>query len=272
MGSRAWLFGASTGMLLGLSACPVTDDYYIEASHVLGAAGETLTSETTLATGGAGAGRSGAGSGGVDLVTAGAGATGGTDVPQGGAPDATTGAGGASACVLSTERCNGHDDDCDELIDELSCNSTVNGTFGCYGFVIAGALDHGYMLCTGTRTYADAQEACAAQNMRLAWLETAAENTEVSKKVAALSMDAEVGIGATDAAKEDEWFWDGGRQFWHGNENGQPVSGLYNAWTEGTPNDENTGEDCAVLLSASATWGDRSCTAKYAYLCEEVTR
>lgn len=271
MPSRAWLFGGSASLLLGLSGCPVTDDYYIEASHVLDAAGESPTSQTTLAVGGSPAGGIGPGSGGAEAPTAGTagmfGTAGMAEMPQGGAPDGT---GGAAACVLSTERCNGHDDDCDDLVDELSCNSMVNGTVGCYGFVLPGAPTHGYMLCTGTKTFTNAQDACAAQNMRLAWLETAAENGEVSKTVAALSMDAEVSFGATDVTDEGEWFWDGGEQFWNGDENGRPVDGLYNAWTDGTPNDENGGEDCAVLLSDSATWGDRSCAAKYAYLCEEV--
>jgi hypothetical protein len=45
---------------------------------------------------------------------------------------------------------------------------------------------------------------------------------------------------------------------------------LFNAWASGTPNDENNDEDCAVLTSATSTWGDRSCSAKYAYLCEEI--
>lgn len=267
MSWRAWLFWASLPLLAGLSGCPVTDDYYIESSHVQDAAGAPLTGETTLPEGGSQAGR--AGSGGVEAAVAGS--AGSAELAQGGAPDVSSGAGGAATCVLSTERCNGHDDDCDELVDELACGSTVNGTVGCYGFVIAGAPTHGYMLCTGTRTYANAQEACAAQNMRLAWLETAAENSEVSKKVGALSMDAEVSFGATDLAKESQWFWDGGAQFWDGNESGKPVGGRYSAWTDGTPNDENNNEDCAVLLSASATWGDRACAAKYAYLCEEIT-
>lgn len=274
MRSRAWLFGLSASLLLGLSGCPVTDDYYLEASQVPGAAGES-PSATTLAAGGSQAGRSNAGSGGVEATKAGTagmpGGAGTAELPQGGASDVMNGAGGAAACVLSTERCNGHDDDCDDLVDELSCNSMSNGTVGCYGFVLSSAVTHGYMLCTGTKTYVNAQDACAAQNMRLAWLETAAENREVSKTVAALSQDAEVSFGATDVAREGEWFWDGGEQFWDGDENGRAVDGLYNAWTDGTPNDENDGEDCSVLLSASATWGDRSCTAKYAYLCEEVT-
>ena len=262
--SRVGVLGVLPLLVLGVSGCPVTDDYYIEPAHFMGVAGEQLTGQTTLATGGSAAGyggsadsSAGSGSGGLDVVRAGAAA-----IAEGGA--------GGAACVPSTERCNGHDDDCDELIDELACNSAMSSTVDCSGFVLPDAPAHGYMLCTGTMDYAHAQEACAAQNMRLAWLETSAENSAVSKKVAALSNDAEVSFGATDSSKEGKWFWDGGRQFWDGDENGQPVAGTFNAWTSGTPNDENNDEDCAVLMSAMAAWGDRSCSAKYPYLCEEI--
>ena len=269
--SRLWL--APLGLLLvaGVSGCPVTDDYYLESSHVDGASGETGTGQTMLAGGGS------AGAGGK--ASAGTTSTGGTNTnaagtdnaPAGGAPDLpSAGSSSTGACTPATERCNGHDDDCDDVVDELACNSMSAGTIGCSGFVLPNDLNHGYMLCSGTKDYENAAAACAAQNMRLAWLETAAENTAVSKKVAALSNDAEVSFGATDGEREGEWVWDGGAQFWEGDENGDPVDDLFNAWTAGTPNDENQNEDCAVLLSASAVWGDRSCNAKYAYLCEEM--
>lgn len=265
MASRTWLLAVLPILLVGVGGCPVTDDYYIESSAVVGGAGATLSDHTTLVAGsssaGSGVGAAGRGGSGTG--------SGGTTELAGGAPDGVGGA-GAPACVPSTERCNGHDDDCDELIDELACNSMVNSTVGCSGFVLPDEPSHGYMLCIGTKDYSHAQEACAAQNMRLAWLETEAENTAVSKKVAALSKDAEVSFGANDLDNEGHWEWDGGRQFWNGDENGQPVDGLFSAWTEGTPNDENNDEDCAVLMSATASWGDRSCTAKYAYLCEEI--
>ena len=277
MASRTWLPGTSLLLLVGLSGCPVTDDYYIESSKVMGDSGSQGMGETTLTSGGSKAGSGGAPSAGASAgggatagtsAGAGAGAVGGSGVPEGGSPEIPSG--GAPACVATTERCNGHDDDCDELLDELACNSMMNGTIGCSGFVLPDAPNHGYMLCTGTRDYAQAQEACAAQNMQLAWLETAAENSAVSKKVSALSNDAEVIFGANDIDNESEWFWEDGPQFWSGEENGEPVGGLFNAWAQGTPNDENNNEDCAVLLSASATWGDRSCSAKYSYLCEEI--
>ena len=268
---RLWL--APFGLLLvtGVSGCPVTDDYYLESSQVDGASGETGTGQTTLASGGSAAAGGKASAGGTSAGGFGAANAGTGNAPEGGAPDESTGGANATGtCMAATERCNGHDDDCDDVIDELACNSMSAGTIGCSGFVLPDDPSHGYMLCNGIKDYEHAGAACAAQNMRLAWLETAAENTAVSKKVAALSNDAEVTFGATDAAKEDEWFWDGGVQFWKGNENGQPVGNLFNAWADGTPNDENQNEDCAVLMSATAVWGDRSCSVKYAYLCEEM--
>ena len=257
MASRACLTATGLMAVIGLSGCPVTDDYYIDTSRVIGASGSPGMGDPVLTTGGS---QSKAGGG---NASAGVGVSvGGSDVAQAGA--------GAGACSATIERCNGHDDDCDELVDELACNSNLNGTIGCSGFVLPERAHHGYMLCTGTKAHDGAQAACAAQNMRLAWLETAAENTAIAKKVAALSKDAEVSFGANDAENEGAWFWDAGVQFWSGDESGRPVAGLFNAWIDGTPNDENNDEDCAVLLSASAGWGDRSCTAKYSYLCEEV--
>ncbi|HYQ17573.1 MAG TPA: C-type lectin domain-containing protein, partial [Polyangiaceae bacterium] len=186
-------------------------------------------------------------------------------MPAGGKKPAMT------VCMPATERCNGHDDNCNDVVDEQACNSRANNTTGCAGFVTPSRPDHGYMLCTTTpKDYVEAQAACEQQSMRLAWLESEAENTEVSTKVHALT-DDEVSFGATDAAVEGDWLWDGagGFQFWKGDENGEPVGGAFNKWAPGTPNDDNGGEDCAVLNAANGFWGDRACSIQYAYLCEE---
>jgi hypothetical protein len=273
-------------LALALSGCPVTDDYFIDANAGLGGsggeAGTDLASiggkEAPAQGGSATAGSSNtAGTG----AAAGANNAGGEAPGMGGAPDAPVG--GAApcgfgtampcplACVPKTERCNGHDDNCNDVIDEQACNSFQNGTTGCSGFVLSNRPTHGYMLCSGAmRDYGQAQQACAAQGMRLAWLESADENSQVSTKVNAIAKDAEVYIGANDIANEGKWFWDGGAQFWDGNQNGKAVNGGYNAWTDGTPNNDNNNEDCAVLISGSAEWGDRGCSIKFAYLCEEA--
>jgi len=270
--ARLWV--ALLPLLVG--GCPVTDDYFIDearggssGSATSGAAGASvLPGGGTSENGGAASGGSSAEAGNDTSAAGEAPATGGTPGATGGAPNAN--------CSPTTERCNGHDDDCDEVVDEQACNSMPVGTMGCFGFVIGDRLDHGYMLCSGvTRDYARAQEACRAQGMRLAWLESDDENEAVSAKVSAIEQGVEAWIGATDQETEGSWGWDGqgGMLFWGGNEYGNPVGDAYVAWAEKTPNNSEEmspeGEDCAVLMSSIVAWGDRSCMIKYAYLCEE---
>jgi hypothetical protein len=239
-------------LVLVLSGCPITDDYFIDAHAGLGgSSGEAGSEATTAGTdakpeGGSDVGGSSAiaGSGAV-AETGGVDATGGSEPvgDLGGSPDMPSGGSAGSAGSAGSE--------------------------GCTGFALAGRPDHDYLLCTGTpRDYQRAQEACMAQDMRLAWLESSTENEEVSSKVDAISQEVEVLIGANDIANEGKWFWDGGAQFWEGTNYGKPVSGRFSAWAQGTPNNGNGNEDCGVLSSGTATWGDRNCTGKYAYLCE----
>lgn len=235
-----WL---ALGLLpLSVGGCPLTDDYFIDAGR-----GGSASND----------------SGGGEMPSVAGAASG-----LGGAPSA--------ACSPVAERCNGRDDDCDEMIDEQACESMPAGLVGCSGFVIEGRPDHGYMVCAGmTRDYARAQEACGAQGMRLAWLESAEENSAVSAKVGSIAAGLEPWIGATDRETEGSWGWDGegGVSFWGGSDLGKPVGNAFVAWAEGTPNNGAEagpqGEDCAVLSSATAKWGDRACTLRYPYLCEE---
>jgi hypothetical protein len=249
----------------------VTDKYFIDTGPVLPSAGDGSAGGS--ASGAETAGGSGAtaqgGSNSQEAGAAGAGA-----LAQGGT-ESQVGEGGAGAspnsCTPGTERCNGHDDNCNDVVDEQACNSRDNGTTGCVGFVISAQPDHGYMLCMDSpQGYSEAQLACEQQSMRLAWLESDGENTDVSAKVKALTSD-EAWIGASDAEAEGVWVWDGadGVQFWMGNEDGQTVDDAFEAWMSGTPNDDNGGEDCAVLNATTGLWGDRSCSTRYAYLCEE---
>jgi hypothetical protein len=271
MPAQVRLFGGGALLALFVSGCPITDDYYIDTSRALSGGGDQAVAGTPSsggsvidAGGSSPGGSAGRGSGGV---------AGSLDMPAGGAVEVgEAGADGAAGagCVPRTERCNGHDDNCDDIVDELACNSTINGTTGCSGFVVASRPDHGYMLCTTSRKdWTHASDACTAQDMRLAWLDSAAENSEVSKKLDALSSETEVLFGATDAANEGVWRWFGGAQFWQGDENGESVGGLFNNWAAGTPNNDNNGEDCVVLNPMTGFWGDRVCSATYAYVCEE---
>jgi hypothetical protein len=282
--SRVPLLGGGVLLVLGVSGCPVTDDYYIDAGHGVASgsggdvaeAGGTLSGSVTAAAtqGGSAQGSSTSSAGGP------AGATGGiADTLLAGAPAAGQAGDGAAGmasapCVPTTERCNGHDDDCDDFIDELACNTNTNGTTGCAGFTVAVDPNHGYMLCTGVaKDFTHAKDACAGQEMRLAWLESAAENTAVAAAVKKLTSGIDILFGATDQAREGDWLWDGagGFQFWKGAETGAPVGGHFNNWAEGPPNNDNGGEDCVVFNSTTAYWGDRTCVANYAYVCEDVS-
>ena len=276
MQRRARYFALVVGLLLGVSGCPMTDDYYLlsaDAPSIHGGessqAGSSVEGGASARAGSAGNGaQPGSSNGGG---TPGDGASGGSR-DAGGAPDAgqagapMTGEGGAppEPCVPTTERCNGHDDDCDESIDEFACLSN------CSGFVLASDPSHGYMLCNGARKagYDNAKEACEQQDMRLAWLTSARENADVVQRLNNLGSDAEVLFGATDQGNEGDWIWAGGQQFWEGDDSGTPVGGLYNNWTDGTPNNSNN-EDCALVIIATGKWGDRSCGATYPYLCEQ---
>ena len=277
--TRIRTLGAGVFIVLGLSGCPVTDNYFIEpVQSAVGGAGDTSlagTSPGAANTGGSDAlpegGTAQSGSG----AQAGSGGSGGgTTAGEAsfGVAGADTAAGGAAGCVTSTERCNGHDDDCDDLVDELICNSSANNTTGCTGFTLSPESDHGYMLCTNApKDWTHAQNICAGQDMRLAWLESSEENAAVAATIKKLTSD-DILFGATDQGREGDWIWsgNGGFQFWRGNASGGAAAGAFNAWTFNTPNDANSGEDCAVLNPSTAEWGDRSCNATYAFVCEEL--
>jgi hypothetical protein len=150
------------------------------------------------------------------------------------------------------------------VVDEFACKSD------CSGFVLPGDPDHGYMFCTAGRkaSWTDAKKACEDQDMHLAWLDSAAENQALAQKLDDLGSDAEIMFGATDQGNEGDWLWVGGDQFWDGDEKGKPVAGRYSNWAVGTPNNSNN-EDCALIITDSGMWGDRTCNATYPYVCEQ---
>jgi hypothetical protein len=278
MQQRARYSAAVVCLLLGVSGCPVTDDYYLLSADAAGGGGSSQagssaeggSSSRAGSNSGAGQAAQAASSNGGNAAAGGVASSG--SAAAGASPDPSqagmpmTGEGGAPAepCVPTTERCNGHDDDCDESIDEFVCLSN------CSGFVLASDPDHGYMFCNAARKadYDNAKQACEDQDMRLAWLTSSQENAAVVQRLDSLGSDAEVLFGATDQGNEGDWIWAGGQQFWEGDDHGQPVGGLYSNWLAGTPNNSSN-EDCALVIIASGKWGDRSCDATYPYLCEQ---
>jgi hypothetical protein len=168
--------------------------------------------------------------------------------------------------VARAERCNGHDDNCDDVVDEAACDSAL----GCTGFALGLDRGHGYMFCSGHKNWMQAQSACAAQDMRLAALETSTEGGEFAQALKALTSD-EAWFGANDQDVEGEWVWDGGGQFWQGNQAGSRVGAAFVAWANASPDDSNNSEDCAIINPITGLWADRSCAGNHAYVCEDTT-
>lgn len=255
-------------LMVGLSGCPLTDDYYLLSAEESNGRGGAKGGDGNQAGGSSGTSHGGqaplAGSAGDMAVAAGGAGDAGGAPETGVAGQSAEGGASPDPCMPTTERCNGHDDDCDELVDEFVCPSS------CSGFVLAADPSHGYMFCTGARRadWSDAKQACEDEDMRLAWLDSSTENAAVVAKLDDLGSDAEILFGATDQGSEGDWLWVGGEQFWEGDEKGLPVAGRYSNWASGTPNNSSN-EDCALVNAMTGTWGDRSCSSTYPYVCEQ---
>jgi hypothetical protein len=87
------------------------------------------------------------------------------------------------------------------------------------------------------------------------------ENSFVTSRIGASVRN--VWIGATDETEEDAWVWkdgpEAGQQFWSGEDDGSAVSGRFNAWASGEPNDSSN-EDYAVTNwnTGNGLWNDLS--------------
>jgi hypothetical protein len=280
------------GVVIGFACSPPNgEDLYAPLGGSGGAPGFSGAAGTAGTAGSAGSAGIGGAAGSAGAAGLGGGGLGGGAGQGGGAgasgaggqrpADAGVADSGQSDCVPSAEVCNGLDDDCDTIVDPPGTCSD-----GCQAFVIDA---RSYMFCTEAVAQGVARQRCADAEMNLTWIETPEENDALVLALAGLGVATGddgllVQIGASDSDEEQAWFWventvvvAGGFQFWQGagaDDGGEPVDGAYQNWGDGEPNDDNDGEDCAVLSVLGdanrdpGQWDDRSCDTGAAFVCE----
>ncbi len=263
-----------------------------------GRAGAGGSASESPAVGGAGGG-SGAvaneGQGGSGFVPSGAGggAGAGVDVladaavPDPAVPDPagldaglSSDAASPSPCSAIADVCDGLDNNCDSIIDPAGACAV-----GCVGFALLG---RGYMFCSDALARSPALARCQAEGLRLAWIETPAENAALVSAIEQANVPSPAGnpelltqIGGSDANAEGQWFWIGnalvsrGVQFWVGAAAGDGFPGVYQNWSGPEPNDSGGDEDCAAIsvlgsdTRAAGQWDDRSCDVTLPFVCEQ---
>ncbi|MBM3723432.1 MAG: hypothetical protein FJW50_03760, partial [Actinobacteria bacterium] len=106
----------------------------------------------------------------------------------------------------------------------------------------------------------------------LAMITSEAENNFIKGETTATN----IWIGATDAATEGTWIWDGATGANKPTVTGSNAgsSAAFQSWASGEPNDYNHNEDCAVTNwgGLNGNWNDLPCGNAYAYLIEYGSR
>jgi hypothetical protein len=144
--------------------------------------------------------------------------------------------------------------------------------------VAAGFGGHDYFFCPPQRSWADAQSHCASVGTNLVRIDsgdndpdTTKENDFIVSTMTSLNWQG-AWIGASDGPSynqggaEGDWQWRDGVSFWNGDENGEPVDGLYSNWDSGEPEDSYL-QNCAEITS-NGKWHDDLCNFAQSYICE----
>ncbi|MDH5672087.1 MAG: hypothetical protein OEZ06_08055 [Myxococcales bacterium] len=180
-------------------------------------------------------------------------------------PFQATGDCSTQSCEIGS--CNADWDDCD-MEPSTGCEHQISVLGPCVPDTNCLRAAHGghvYFFCQNARTWADARSHCAAQLLgELVRIDDAAENDFVRSNLVATSW-----IGASDSTTEGQWRWNqDDAQFWMGTSSGGAVSGLYNNWNAGEPNDSG-GEDCAQMYGdGTGVWNDQPCGDSFDFVCE----
>jgi len=153
------------------------------------------------------------------------------------------------------ETCDGQDNDCDALVDELS---PMNAT--CNGCTLAMDGDRAYAFCPPPTDFDGARTGCMAFGGDLVKIDDAAELGFITgSDVPASGGVGGYFIGANDRDAEGQFVWT----------DGSPV--VFTNWAAGEPNDAGGAEDCTEMNVDSGIWNDVGCDAR-AFICEASVR
>jgi hypothetical protein len=137
------------------------------------------------------------------------------------------------------------------------------------GCTAASFNGHNYLLCKNLLVQPDAAAACAANGMRLARVDDAAENQWLVNTLYSSVLPADqianwIWLGGSDAVTEGSWLWPDGTLFY---QNG-PVGVLYTNWGQAEPNNARGGENC-LAVRVNYNWTDIQCTELHFFCCEQ---
>ncbi|MDQ3031632.1 MAG: C-type lectin domain-containing protein [Myxococcota bacterium] len=167
------------------------------------------------------------------------------------------GPGDSGACgATGVERCNGLDDDCDEVVDPPGTCAP-----SCVGVTLRGT---DYAVCSTVETWSEARARCTTMGMDLVRIDDAEEHAFVILVRASSSC----WIGATDAALQDDWRWTIGDTLFYRDApgGGAAVGGMFERFGSAEPNGGKR-EDCG-MVEMSEFWIDAPCTRTVTSVCE----
>jgi len=131
---------------------------------------------------------------------------------------------------------------------------------------------HLYQFISGNFTWNQARDAAAARTAYgatgyLATITSLAENNFVYQRIS-----GDGWLGTTDEETEKTWKWITGPEAgtaYYNESTRQPISGGYNGWADGEPNDYGDGEDCGYMYaSQGGAWNDYPCDTEQGYVVE----